>query len=167
MNLKSVSDQILLNETDRLVQQERELLIEILRHLREIERRRLFSALGFKSLFEYAVRRLKYSEDQAGRRISAMRLMKELPEIEEKIEAGSLTLTNLGLVQSLFRQEEKVILFRGRKKWHCSAVLRTQANGRLKKSCLVNQLIPWGLSLIKCAPSPTQRWRLNLSRISP
>lgn len=59
-----------IDTTDQLVQQERELLIEILRHLREIERRRLFSALGFKSLFDYAVKRLKYSEDQAGRRIS-------------------------------------------------------------------------------------------------
>ncbi len=36
-----------------------------------------------------------------------MRLLAEIPEIEEKIEQGSLTLTNLSMAQSLFRQEKR------------------------------------------------------------
>lgn len=84
MNLKSLSDSDLLAKTDQLVQQERELLSKVLFHLREIERRRLFSDLGFKSLFDYAVRRLACSEDHAYRRINAMQLIKELPSVEEK-----------------------------------------------------------------------------------
>lgn len=107
MNLKNISDQMLLEKTESLVRQERELLTQVLHHLREIESRRLFSSLGFRSLFDYAVKRLKYSEDQAARRISAMRLLKELPEIEQKIESGALTLTNLGMAQTLFRHEQK------------------------------------------------------------
>lgn len=107
MNFKNISDRVLLEKTESLVQQERELLTQILHHLREIESRRLFSSLGFSSLFDYAVRRLKYSEDQAARRIAAMRLLKELPEIEEKIETGALTLTNLGMAQTLFRHDHK------------------------------------------------------------
>ena len=86
-----MSDAVLLETTDKLVAQERGLLISILEHLREIDRRRLFCDLGYNSLFEYAVKRLKYSEDQAGRRIAAMLLLKELPEIEEKIEDGRRT----------------------------------------------------------------------------
>lgn len=111
MNLKNLSDQELLLRTDDLARRERELLNQVLHHLREIERRRLFSDLGYKSLFDYAVKRLGYSDDQAARRISAMRLLKELPELESKIASGALTLTNIGMAQTLFRQEQKVKSF--------------------------------------------------------
>ncbi len=107
MNLKNMSDQVLLERTENLVARERELLGEVLHHLKEIERRRLFSQLGYKSIFDYATKKLGYAEDQAARRISAMRLLKELPEIESKIADGSLTLTNLSMAQTLFRQESK------------------------------------------------------------
>lgn len=107
MNLKHVTDQTLHADLVRHVGRERELLIVILHHLREIERRRLFAVYRRASLHEYAVKELGYSDDQACRRISAMRLMKELPEIEEKIAAGSLTLSNLGMAHSLFRSEAK------------------------------------------------------------
>ncbi len=43
MNLQKLSDINLLNATENIVQKERELLLEILQHLQEIERRRLFS----------------------------------------------------------------------------------------------------------------------------
>src|SRR5690606_3972500 len=52
-------------------------------------------------------RHLGYSEDQAWRRIAAMRLLKELPEIEEKINQGALSLTHLGMAKSFFAKEEK------------------------------------------------------------
>lgn len=107
MNLQNLTDQNLLEKTAQLVQSERDLLTEILHHLREIERRRLFSQLGYNSLFEYATKKLAYSDDQAARRISAMRLLKELPQLEPKITSGSLTLTNLNMAQTLFRQEQK------------------------------------------------------------
>ena len=107
MNLKNISNETLLSETDRHVKNEREQLITILYHLKEIEARRLFSSIGFKSMFEYAVKKLGYSEDQAMRRISAMRLLKELPEIETKINSGALNLSTLGRAQIFFRKEKK------------------------------------------------------------
>lgn len=106
MNLKNISDNELLRKIEELAQKERELLTDVLQHLREIERRRLFSSLGFSSLFSYAVAKLGYSEDQAYRRINAMRLLREIPEIEEKIQAGTISLSNLSLAQSFFRQEK-------------------------------------------------------------
>jgi hypothetical protein len=108
MNLTTINDLALVQDTEHLVRQERELLTSVLHHLREIERRRLFSSLGFKSLFDFAVRHLGYPEDQAYRRISAMRLLKEIPEIEEKIASGEISLTHIGLAQSLFKQEMKI-----------------------------------------------------------
>lgn len=105
MNLRHLSDEALLAATERLVREERGILTSVLHHLREIERRRLFAALKYSSLFDYAVRGLGYSEPQAARRIAAMRLLKEMPEVEKKIESGALTLTHIGMAQTLFRQQ--------------------------------------------------------------
>ena len=107
MNLRILKDKELLEQTKIVAQSEREVLSKMLHHLREIDRRKLFSDLGYQSLFEYAVKELKYSEGQAGRRIQAMRLIQEIPEIEEKIENGSLNLINVSQVQSLFKEAKR------------------------------------------------------------
>jgi hypothetical protein len=75
--------------------------------LREVEKRRLFSKLKYPSLFEYAVKDLGYSEPEAARRISAMRLLRDVPEISKKVESGELTLTNMVLAQTTFAKERK------------------------------------------------------------
>ena len=107
MNLSQLKDREILLQLKILVQNERELLTSILHHLREVERRRLFSDLKYSSLFEYAMKELKYSEAQAVRRIGAMRLLKELPQVEEKIQDGSLNLSNLCQAQTYFRNSDK------------------------------------------------------------
>lgn len=104
MQLHKLKDSELLSQTKLYVQRERELLIPILHHLKEIERRRLFTDLGYSSLFEYAVGELKYSEGQAVRRIQTMRLMKDIPSIESKIATGSLSLSNVQKAHSFFRE---------------------------------------------------------------
>lgn len=103
MSYRACKDQDLLAKIKTLVQSERDLLIEILHLLREIDRRRLYCDLGFESLFAYAVQELRYSEGQASRRIQAMRLIKEIPEVEAKIASGELSLTNVQQAQSVFR----------------------------------------------------------------
>lgn len=107
-SLRSLSDEKLHSKVKWLTREERNLLTPILHLLREVEARRLFSSMGYQSLFEYAMKECGYSEDQAARRISAMRLLKELPEIEEKISSGELTLSNLNQAQTLFRSEKKL-----------------------------------------------------------
>lgn len=108
MKLRFLNDQELISRTENLAREERDLLTKVLHHLCEIDRRKLFSALGYKSLFEFTVKKLGYSEDQACRRISAMRLLREMPELESKINEGALNLTHLGMAQNLFRQEKKM-----------------------------------------------------------
>ncbi len=107
MRIQELKDQDLLTRTRELVQQERETLTEVLHHLKEIERRKLYSDLGFRSLFDYAVKELKYSESQAGRRIQAMRLILDLPQVEKKIERGELNLSHACQAQSFFYQTQK------------------------------------------------------------
>ncbi len=111
MQLDQLSDRKLLEETDRLARSEREVLTKLLHHLWEIDRRRLYCTLQCGSLLEYCMTHLKYSEDQGCRRISAMRLLRDLEpsrreEIVKNIESGALTLTNIGLAQSLFNHEK-------------------------------------------------------------
>lgn len=108
INLKNLNDKTLIEKTEYLVRAEREILIKVLHHLREIDRRRLYSALGYKSLFYFTTKHLGYPEDQAYRRISAMKLLKEIPEIVHHIQAGEISLTHIGLAQSLFRHERKI-----------------------------------------------------------
>jgi len=107
MDLKKIKDNELLLQIKEYVSDERRALVCILAHLREIERRRLYSERGFKSLFDYAVGELSYSEDQAARRIQAMRLIKDVPEVEHKIASGELSLSNAHQVQTLFRNLEQ------------------------------------------------------------
>jgi hypothetical protein len=106
-NLRSMTDSKLISCIDLLVREERELLTTVLHHLREVDRRRLYANLQYKSLFDFAVRRLGYAEDQAYRRIAAMKMLVELPELEEKINAGEINLTHLGLANALFNSEKK------------------------------------------------------------
>lgn len=108
MELSLLKDEDLLEKTTSLAQEEREKLSTILLHLREVDRRKLFSGLGFKSIFEFAVKSLGYSEDQAYRRVNAMRLLAEVPEVEKDLRRGLLTLSHLNLAQNFFRQEKKV-----------------------------------------------------------
>ncbi|MBX9769041.1 MAG: hypothetical protein K2X47_17330 [Bdellovibrionales bacterium] len=136
MNLKSLADDVLLANIKKLVQQEREILTVVLHHLREVERRRLFSSLGFSSLYSYAVGALGYSEDQAYRRISAMRLLRDLPQIEEKLQDGTFSLTNLSLAQSLFRKEEKGSAFSVEKKMEILEKLQNKTAREAEKIVL-------------------------------
>src|SRR6187431_3260712 len=109
MDLKRLPDTILLQNTKQLAQRERETTLEVLHHLREVERRSLFAVLAYPSLFEYAVKELKYSAGAAHRRIASMRLQKELPEIEKKVESGELSLSVLSQAQVFFKQEKSAV----------------------------------------------------------
>jgi hypothetical protein len=106
MNLKTLSDEVLLSQTKAYVTREREMTLQVLHHLKEVERRRLFATLGYSSLFDYTTRELGYCAASACRRIDAMRLLKEMPELEEKIQDGALTLSAVARAQSFFKKED-------------------------------------------------------------
>jgi hypothetical protein len=100
MNLKHLTDQTLLKDTNSLVKSEREILSQVLWHLHEIDRRKLYCDIKCGSLYEYCIKVLKYSEGQASRRVTAARLLKTSPEIQEPIQSGEINLTQLGLINS-------------------------------------------------------------------
>lgn len=118
MDLRHLTDKALLLETKALVSKEREVSTKILHHLKEIDKRKLYCDLGFPSLFDYCLKELGYASSSAHRRIQSARLLAELPEIETKIEDGSLTMTNASLLTPFLREnnitepEEKLKVIR-------------------------------------------------------
>src|SRR3954471_24238084 len=98
MNLKSLSDQALLDSTRSAAKNERSATSVVLHHLLEVNERRLFGP-KYKSLHDYAVDDLKYNDGEAQRRITAMWVLKSVPEVSEKIDAGSLSLTTVAQAQ--------------------------------------------------------------------
>jgi hypothetical protein len=71
--------------------------------------RRLYAEKGYSSLFEYSVQALGYSEAAAGRRISAMRLLVEVPEIESALKKGSVSLSTLSTIQSFIQRKDEPV----------------------------------------------------------
>ena len=104
MKLKHLSNQELHLQTKLAADKERLSTIEILWHLRENEKRMLYAEMGFKDLREYCIKELKLSEGGAWRRISAMRLLKEIPKVEAKIQNGDLNLTQVSMMNTHFRE---------------------------------------------------------------
>jgi hypothetical protein len=108
--LKSLTNSLLISKTKGLVTEERILTALILRHLAEISSRRLYSELGYSSLFTFCVKHLGYTESQTQRRIEAMRALQEMPEIESKIRDGALSLTAVAQAQTYFRSQKEITL---------------------------------------------------------
>src|SRR5690242_10729830 len=90
-----------------LVKEERKTTRQILEHIYEISRPKLFLEQGYSSLFEWLTKKYSYSNAAAQRRIDAARCLKLGPEVSEKIEKGKLNLSHLARLQATFRQEEK------------------------------------------------------------
>ena len=107
--IKQLSNKELLSHTKTLVQKERDIHIQVLRHLAEIDSRKLFFKQGFFSLFDYAVRELGYSEGAAYRRIKAMKLCRELPETANHLQSGKLSLSAASQLQIFFEKQDKKI----------------------------------------------------------
>ncbi|HCM38629.1 MAG: hypothetical protein A2X97_10630 [Bdellovibrionales bacterium GWA1_52_35] len=97
----------LLSKTRNLAETERRITIQILHHLAEIEKRRAYARLGYPSLWDYAIKELKYSEAAAYRRISAMRALKTHPEIQGKIERGVLSVSAVSQIQGFLKAERE------------------------------------------------------------
>ena len=98
MNLADLSDAQLLESLKVVCGQSRALLAHVLAHLVEVEERRLHLEAACPSMFQFCVRRLGMSEDEACRRIHAARLVRRFPDLLLRIERGELTLSTLAVL---------------------------------------------------------------------
>ena len=110
MNMRPFShlgDQQLLARTQRLAGNRRCLEVHILDHLGEIDRRGLALRRGFSSLFDYAVRELRFSDAAAQRRIQALRLCRRHGWVRDKLQNGDLTLTAAAQLETAIAGAER------------------------------------------------------------
>ena len=104
MNLKHLSRDELLSETRRRVSAEKDATLALLECLRELDGRKTYLEMGFASLHEFVIQDLGLSEGSAHRRISAARLLAQIPELKPALEEGKLNLSSLTMAQSAFRK---------------------------------------------------------------
>ncbi|MGK5086692.1 DUF222 domain-containing protein [Bdellovibrionota bacterium FG-2] len=131
--LKTLSKPELIFETKAAILEERKATTRILFCFREIETRMLHAEQGFPSLHEMAIKFFGLSEGAAHRRISAMRLLKEVPELAPALEEGRLSLSVASTVQDFFRAEK-----RANKKTYVPSEklqLLKQMEGKSKRDC--------------------------------
>jgi hypothetical protein len=106
-NIKLMTDSQLIKYVAHLVQREREIVECLIWHLQEVQDRKLFIQMGYTSMFECLVKHFKYSEPVAYSRISALRIISEVPAVADALNSGEVNLTTLTMAQSFIRKQEK------------------------------------------------------------
>ncbi|HVN41113.1 MAG TPA: hypothetical protein VMW19_23355 [Myxococcota bacterium] len=126
MKLADLSDAQLLESLKSLCGQGRAVLARLLAHLVEVEERRLHLEAACPSMFQFCVRRLGMSEDEACRRIHIARLVRRFPDLLVRIERGDLTLSTIALLRDALTEatyEELVESATGKTKAEVQALL--------------------------------------------
>jgi len=106
MNYSLLSDQELHERALQSATEEKSATLKLLEHLAEIDSRMMYAKRGYSSLWEYVHLALGYSESQSSERVSAMRLMRKVPEVKTAIEQGSMTLTSTLKLATFVKREK-------------------------------------------------------------
>lgn len=100
-----LSDDSLKNELAAAIRRERGATVEVLAHIAEFIKRRLFAKAGYSSMHAYCVGKLGLSEQAAFRRVTAARAARRFPEILDAFAEGRLHLTAILLIAQYLRAE--------------------------------------------------------------
>lgn len=112
--LAHLSDSTLTDRLDQLARRDRGTTVELLLHIAEFDRRRLYAPAGFPSMHGYCVGRLRMSDDVAFKRIRVARAALRFPSIQEAIGDGRLNVSGVVLLaphlKALTRREGEALL---------------------------------------------------------
>src|SRR5262245_26957030 len=97
-DLRYLADSELASALRDLMRRDHALTAELLAHLVEVDRRRLYLEQAASSLFAYCVDVLKMSEDVAYKRIQAAQAARAYPRIFELVAEGELHLSAICLL---------------------------------------------------------------------
>jgi hypothetical protein len=99
------SDTELLARMAAVVQAERKASVDVVEHLMEVKRRRLYLDQACSSLYTYCRERLGYTEDAALKRARIARLALRLPRVLDDLRSGAIHLTGLFLLDRYLNSE--------------------------------------------------------------
>jgi 5-methylcytosine-specific restriction endonuclease McrA len=103
-----LSDAELLSATRGLVGRSNQLLASLLAHLGEVEARGIHRTRACASLYGYCIYELRFSEDEAFRRVTAARLVRRFPALLDAVASGELHLTGLLMLGPLLTADNLV-----------------------------------------------------------
>ena len=103
--VSALSDRELLARLPEVRGIERRAIAEVIAHLAEVERRRLYLAEACSSMYTFCIERLGYSENEAHTRLQVARLCSQFPAALEALETGTIHLTGLALLCPKVTQE--------------------------------------------------------------
>jgi hypothetical protein len=104
----ALSDAELLTATRGLVGRSNQLLASLLAHLGEVEARGIHRTRACASLYAYCIYELRFSEDEAFRRVTAARLVRRFPALLDAVASGELHLTGLLMLGPLLTADNLV-----------------------------------------------------------
>jgi 5-methylcytosine-specific restriction endonuclease McrA len=88
-----------------LRQRERKLMVELLVHLAELERRRLYFEMGHDSLFKLLNEGLGYSKGSSYRRMIGARLCVRFPQVVHALREGMLNLAQICALHEILTED--------------------------------------------------------------
>jgi hypothetical protein len=106
-----LSNEELISAVDRLARGEQRTTATLVAHLAELDRRELYAALGYQSVFEYCTKRLRLSDHEAYLRITAARTVRRFAVLLELLATGAVHLTAVKLLAPHLSPENHRELF--------------------------------------------------------
>ena len=101
----SLSSDALARRLAELAGDERRVQVDFLLHLDAFDQRRAWLQAGYESLWTYCLQSLHLREGPAGRRISAMRVLRRFPVLEAPLRDGRLCLSTVSVLGPLLPPE--------------------------------------------------------------
>jgi len=105
--LRKLSDSDFIDQMESNAGVEHSSTVKMLHFINDLERRKLFLDLGYSSVFDYCVRRIKYSSSQAGRRIQAARCCRRYPELWAFLRQREVCVTTLALIEPIITDDNR------------------------------------------------------------
>ena len=96
--LRSVPDDDLLHRLGEIVTRTRHDEADLVAHIGEVDRRRLFARRAFPSMFAYCTQALHLSEAEAYRRITVARAARQYEGLLDRLRDGRIHLTGMALI---------------------------------------------------------------------
>jgi 5-methylcytosine-specific restriction endonuclease McrA len=132
-NPELLSDRELSRRLMTLAANEREVTLAVLVALGEVDRRKLYARGGYRSLYDFCVRRLRYSEATAARRVAAARCVRDYTELRGMLREGSVnpcTVSRIAPIMTNENARELMSEIRGRSLREVEVIVARHRPGR-------------------------------------
>ncbi len=103
----TTAETLIHNKIKALVITERATLVQILENLQVVYDTRLYAKMGYQSIIKYLICEHGYSESAAYRRMQALKLVKEIPEVKNLVKKGNLHLSGITTLQVMMKNQDK------------------------------------------------------------